>query len=136
LHLSSLAYQTADGGLLGSQAPAGNGDGNLDAAELLRIPVESLRDEDANGIYDRLESGAGFAIKQVVREGRQFTITWNCFPGRSYQIQSSSNLLTESWVDVPDAQVTAGELELESSHQITLGPAESARFFRVVLLPQ
>jgi hypothetical protein len=136
LHLSSLAYQTTDGGLLGSQAPAGNGDGNLDAAELLRIPVESLRDEDANGIYDRLESGAGFAIKQVVREGRQFTITWNCFPGRSYQIQSSSNLLTESWVDVPDAQVTAGELELESSHQITLDPAESARFFRVVLLPQ
>jgi hypothetical protein len=136
LYLSSLAYQTSDGGLLGSQAPAGNADGNLDTAELLRIPLESLRDEDANGVFDRLESGDGFAITEAVRLGNQFSITWKCFPGRVYQIQTSSNLLTASWVDVPAAQVTAGPADLEMTHQVTLDPSETARFFRVVLNPQ
>ena len=136
LYLSSLAYQTSDGGLLGSQAPAGNADGNLDASELLRIPLESLRDEDANGVFDRLESGDGFAITEAVRLGNQFSITWKCFPGRVYQIQTSSNLLTASWVDVPAAQVTAGPADLEATYQVTLDPSETARFFRVVLNPQ
>ncbi|MEY4245346.1 MAG: hypothetical protein RLZZ245_2931, partial [Verrucomicrobiota bacterium] len=114
----------------------GNADGNLDAAELLRIPLESLRDEDANGVFDRLESGDGFAITEAVRLGNQFSITWKCFPGRVYQIQTSSNLLTASWVDVPTAQVTAGPADLEATYQVTLDPSETARFFRVVLNPQ
>ena len=53
--LAALAYQTADGGLLAAQAPSGDGNGNVDTAELLRMPVEALRDEDADGTFDRLE---------------------------------------------------------------------------------
>jgi hypothetical protein len=55
LYLCTLAYQTADGGILGSQAPDRITDnGNVDTGELLMIPLEALRDEDANGIYERL----------------------------------------------------------------------------------
>ena len=38
IYLAAVAYQTDDGGQLASQAPDGNGDGNLDPDELMEFP--------------------------------------------------------------------------------------------------
>lgn len=135
LYLASLAYQTADAGILGSQAPAMIQDnGHVDQNELLAIPLEALRDEDANGTYDRLEPGIGFVVTSSGRTGDNFAISWNCFPGRSYKIQTSETLAGGSWTDVPGATFTAGSSEMSASLNIALNPAEPMRFFRVVLI--
>lgn len=136
LYLASLAYQTADAGLLGSQAPAMVSDnGNVDPDELLAIPLEALRDEDANGVFDRLEPNHGFVLTQSGRTGDQFNLTWNCFPGRSYKIQSSDTLAGGSWTDVPGATVTAGATDLSASIGVPINPADPRRFYRVFLIP-
>lgn len=135
LYLAALAYQTTDAGLLGSQAPTGNSDGNVDAAELLRIPLEALRDDDANGTYDRLEPGKSFVITQSAWAAGSFSISWKCFPGRSYKIQSCTDLLETSWVDVSGVLVTAGPTDLTASCELTISLTDTNRFFRVVLAP-
>lgn len=135
LYLTALAYQTADAGLLGSQAPAGNADGNVDPAELLRIPLEALRDEDADGTYDILEPNRGFAISQSGRSGNSFSLTWTSFPGRSYKVQTSTTLASGSWTDVAGSTTVGTANALTSSHVVTLDPADTQRFFRVMLVP-
>ena len=136
LYLAALAYQTADAGILGSQAPAAvTANGNVDLNELLRIPLEALRDEDANGIYDRLEPGKSFVITHSARSGNTFSLTWKCFPGRSYQIQTSNDLASSSWSDVPAALLIAGTTDLVMTHNLALAPGENKRFFRVMLVP-
>jgi hypothetical protein len=109
--------------------------GNVDPAELLVMPIEALRDEDANGTYDRLESGKGFLITQSERTGNTFSMTWKCFPGRSYKIQTSDSLSNSSWTDVPGVLVTAGATDLEANQNLPLDPLETMRFFRVMLVP-
>ncbi len=136
LYLTSLAYQTQDLGLLGSQSPAMIEDnGDVDPGELLRIPLEALRDDDANGVFDRLEPGKGFVITGCHHASDAFTLSWNCFPGRSYQIQTSADLAADTWTDVPGGLVTAGSTDMVSSRDITLDPHETRRFFRVMLIP-
>ncbi len=136
LYLAALAYQTADAGILGSQAPSTILDnGNVDANELLSIPLEALRDEDANGIYDLLEPGLGFMVTAADRNGNNFDISWNSFPGRGYKVQTSETLAGNSWSDVPGATVTAGPSQMGASVNLTLDPEEPRRFFRVVLIP-
>ena len=135
LYLAALAYQTADSGILGAQAPAMVTDnGNVDPDELLRIPLEALRDEDANGVYDRLESGAGFLITSHERSGGSFSLTWNAFPGRSYIVQGSATLHPESWQNLDN--VTASPVALSCSSTVPINPAlEPVKFFRVLLVP-
>lgn len=136
LHMAALAYQTEDAGLLGSQAPAMITDnGNVDPDELFVMPLEALRDEDANGSYDRLETGKGFVITQSGRVGNTFSLTWKSFPGRSYKIQTSTDLADGSWTDVSGGSVTAGATALDASHDVPLDPADGKRFFRVMLIP-
>ncbi len=134
LWLAALAYQTADGGVLASQAPAMTADnGDVDPDELLMIPLEALRDEDADGTYDRLQPGAGFRITSATATADGLSLTWNCFPGRSYQVQSSATPAAGSWADVPGGGATAGAADLTLSR--TLPRVGGASFFRVVLLP-
>jgi hypothetical protein len=134
IYLSALAYQTADSGILGAQAPAMITDnGDVDPDELLAIPVEALRDEDANGIYDRLEPGKGFSITGSASNGDVFSLTWSCFPGRSYRIQTCVNLSDNSWQEIPEI-ITAGAFDLTMSADVELDADEPTRFFRVMLV--
>ena len=136
LYLSALAYQTSDAGLLGSQAPAMVTDnGNVDPSEMLIIPIEVLRDEDGNGTYDLLEPGKGFVVTQSARTGNTFSISWKCFPGRSYRIQTCDDLTSGAWTNVPDSTFTAGPTETNASQNLTVDPMEPKRFFRVMLIP-
>lgn len=134
LYLASAAYRTADAGALAAQAPAGNGDGDIGPDELFAIPLEALRDEDANGIFDRLETGRGFVITKASRAGNSLSLTWNCFPGRSYRIQSGMELGTDC-TDIPGAPITAGPADLTATVALAVDPREPRRFYRIALVP-
>ncbi|MDP3851299.1 MAG: carbohydrate-binding protein [Luteolibacter sp.] len=135
LHLAALAYQTADAGLLGAQAPAMMTDnGDVDPEELLVMPLEALRDEDANGIHDRLETGGGFVITSHQRNENTFFLAWNAFPGRSYIVQGSTTMAPASWQNLET--VTASDIALSCSATLPINPMEEpVKFFRVVLVP-
>jgi chitodextrinase len=134
LHLAALAYQTTDGGLLGAQAPgAVTQNGNVDPDELLVIPLEALRDEDADGTYDILQPG-GFKITQHHKSENHIDLTWTSFPGRRYKVQTRTTLAGGAWADVPDSTIVAPEASLTTRMAITTD-AEPRRFFRVVLMP-
>ncbi|MDD3603714.1 MAG: alpha-amylase family glycosyl hydrolase [Kiritimatiellae bacterium] len=53
VYLASAAYENWDAGALTSQGPhMWDGGDNIDATELLRVPIDSIRDEDADGYFD------------------------------------------------------------------------------------
>jgi hypothetical protein len=136
LYLAALAYQTADGGVLAAQAPAQVGvNGDVDPGEILVIPLAAIRDEDGNGTYDRLESGKGFVITSYQKSGNQFSLTWNCFPGRTYRIEGSPDMTAGSWETVPGSTLTAGPQQMSATQAFNLDPGDTERFFRVALDP-
>ena len=91
-------------------------------------------DEDANGTYDRLESGSGFVITSHERNANSFSLTWNAFPGRSYVVQGSATMAPGSWQNLDS--VTAGGSQLSCSSTVPINPAEEpVKFFRVSLAP-
>jgi hypothetical protein len=136
LYLTALAYQTADGGLLGAQAPATIAAGNdVEASELFAVPLEVLRDEDANGIFDRLEPGVGFVVTEFNRVGNSLNLDWAAFPGRSYRVESSDDLAVGSWETVPGSETTAGPAESSLGISLEIPPGDPRRFFRVALDP-
>jgi len=143
LYLAALAYQTADGGILGSQAPAMVLDnGNVDPSELLVVPLAALRDEDADGTYDRLQTpsstnAAGqFRILSITRDAAgAITLRWVAFPGRSYRVESSATMAPGSWTDVAGADTTAGAMDLEAAAVLpAVDPPVERLFFRVKLV--
>jgi hypothetical protein len=99
------------------------------------MPLEALRDDDANGTYDRLEPGKSFVVTQSARLENTFSLSWKCFPGRSYKIQSCQDLLETSWADLPGVLITAGSADLTASCDLVIAPADTKCFFRVVLVP-
>ena len=136
LYLSALAYQTADSGVLAAQAPAPVvSNGLLEASEFFRIPLEALRDEDANGTYDRLESTGTFKITRLVQPGGSASVRWNVFPGRAYKLQTNTVLAPTGWVDVPGSETTAGPVDLDLLHTFTLPVGENRVYVRAVLIP-
>jgi hypothetical protein len=136
LYLTALAYQTADSGLLGAQAPATVIPGNdVEASELFAVPLEVLRDEDANGIFDRLEPGVGFVVTEFNRVGNSFNLDWAAFPGRRYRVEASDDLSPGSWETVPGSETTAGPAETSLGISLEIPPGDPRRFFRVALDP-
>ena len=133
LYLAAVAYQTDDAGSLVSQAPAGNGDGNLDASEFFMVPLEALRDEDADGIFDRLQANGLFRVTEIERQDSDSVrLRWNSFPGRSYRVET---LLSDgSWAPVTGSEVTASQSDIENEVVLTSQNADRG-IYRVVLLP-
>ncbi|MGB6221560.1 hypothetical protein [Haloferula sp.] len=134
LFLCALAYQTGDGGMLVSQAPdSSGGAGNVDADELIRMPLEVLRDEDANGLFDRLEPGKGFVITDLRREVDSLKLTWQAFPGRSYQVETLGEIGGE-WIGIPGLEIVAGEADGVLETLVPGGFEEARGFYRVKLV--
>jgi hypothetical protein len=130
IYLAAAAYATADGGLLAAQGPLGDGNGNIDPGEFMPLSISALRDENADGTYDRLDPALGFAILQVSRSNGVATLTWASVPGRTYQLEKCDQL-GGTWVSL-NAPVTAltGQLTLTA-----IDPTSSStRFYRVRLI--
>ncbi|MEO8044573.1 MAG: hypothetical protein ABI674_06670 [Spartobacteria bacterium] len=128
--VAAAGYETADGGHLVAQVPAGNGDGNIDPAEFLPLSIAALKDENADGTYDRLDPALGFQITQITRVAGITTITWTSVPGRTYQAESCDSLNGE-WTPL-NSPITAGVGELTLT---TSDPTDVlTRFYRVELV--
>lgn len=99
IFIAALAYQTQDGGLLAAQAPAGDGDGNVDPSEFLEVPVTAIRDSHANGVFDRLDPTRDFRLNLL--SGAP-TLDWPAVPGRTYTLLRAAALSGENagWTEV------------------------------------
>ncbi len=133
VYVAAAAYATADGGILSAQIPFGNGDGNIDPDEFLALPIAALKDENADGVYDRLDPALDFGITEITRADGVTTITWTSVPGHEYQAESSDTL-GDPWTAL-NAPLTAGPGQLTLS--TTDSTALPTRFYRVrLMIPQ
>jgi hypothetical protein len=130
IYVAAAAYKTGDGGVLVSQGPAGNGDGNIDASEFMPLSVAAITDRDEDGVYDRLEPTLGFVVNQVTRANGLTVISWNSVPGATYQIEGCDHL-GGTWV-VLSNEITAASWQLTLSfYDATSSPS---RYYRVDLM--
>ena len=114
----------------------------MDPDELLVVPLEALRDEDADGTYDRLETPSAanpagqFRILSIARDGAgAVTLRWVAFPGRAYRVEASTTLAAGSWADVAGPETTAGAMDLEATAVLpAVAPPVDRLFFRVRLV--
>ncbi len=129
IYVAAAAYATADGGQLTAQGPLGNGDGNLDPDEFLPLFIAAIQDENADGIYDRLDPNLGFLVTEITRTDGVTTISWASVPGRTYQVETCDEL-GGAWNPLNDP-VTASPGQLTAS--TTDDTALPSRFYRVRL---
>lgn len=133
IYLCAAAYQTADGGTLAAQCPAGSGP-NIDTNEFLVIPIAALRDSLGNGVFDQLDPARGFRILSAGASSAGHTLNWASMPGYSYQVLYADSLLN-SWSNLPGASNFAGPLQLNLSFTDAPPVSVTQRFYRVKLLP-
>ncbi len=89
-----------------------------------------MKDENADGLYDRLDPALGFGITQISRGNGVTTITWAAVPGRTYQLESCDGL-GGAWLPLnPPLSAAAGQLTLSSTDTAGL----TSRFYRVGLV--
>ncbi len=132
LYLAAAAYQTADGGALAGQCPAGSGP-DLDPAEFFVIPTAALLDNNADGKFDRLDPALGFRLQSLQAGGGGYAVNWAAMPGHTYQVVWA-DALGAGWSNLPGGLATAGPLQLFLSCT-DAPPASTQRFYRVKLLP-
>ena len=107
VYVAAAAYQTASGGVLTSQGPPGNGDGNVDPNEFLTLWTSAITDQFATGTYDWLNPNVAFRA-QITRQSNNgvVSISWPSVPGKTYQVEFT-NSLAGTWQPL-QSQMTAG----------------------------
>ncbi|MCU0789193.1 MAG: hypothetical protein MUC91_13585, partial [Verrucomicrobia bacterium] len=133
VYVAAAAYSTGDGGSLNAIAPTGSGP-HLDPGEFLALPTAALHDDNADGLYDRLDPNLGFRITRVRKEGNAAIIDWNTMPGRRYEVLASGSPATD-WNSLSGSTNTAGPLDLELSHTNIAAPSVLQHYYRIRLLP-
>jgi hypothetical protein len=130
LYLCAAAYNTTNGGALIAQAPAGNGNGNIESNEFLAVPFTSIRDSNGDGVLDNLDPNIGFIVQNAQPAGNGLTITWVSIPGKSYQVMYSDSP-SGGWTNLPNAQVTATSGQTSLSFADTSVTNGIQRFYKV-----
>jgi hypothetical protein len=133
LYVCAAAYQTADGGALAAQCPAGSGS-DIDPAEFYVIPTVALLDNNGDGTFDRLDPAVGFRLQGLQVESGGYVINWAAMPGRTYQVVGADALGT-GWSNLPTGLTTAGPFQLWLTCTDLPPPAAYQRYYRVKLLP-
>ena len=129
VYISALAYGTADGAALASQAPDGDSDGNVDPDEFLAVPVAALQDSAANGTFDRLDPARDFQVAPDL-SGNDPAVKWPAVPGRSYNVWRRSSLGTGDWEKLNQNPITAASGDDELQYDDTTASG-AANFYRV-----
>jgi hypothetical protein len=130
VYVAAAAYQTADGGLLAAQGPVGNNDGNIDPGEFMPILLAAIKDENSDGVFDRLDPALDFVISQISQTNGIRTISWNSVPGKTYQLEFCDQLGGQ-WFDL-NGPKSAGMADLTLSDQDSSNSL--GRFYRVRLV--
>jgi hypothetical protein len=133
IYLCAAAYQTADGGALAAQCPAGSGP-DIDPSEFFAIPTAALQDNNGDGKFDRLDPALGFTLQSVQHVSGGYVINWAAMPGHTYQV-IYAGAPGASWSNLPAGLTTAGPLQLLLSCTDVPAPPASQRLYRVKLLP-
>jgi hypothetical protein len=133
IHLAAAAYATGDGGNLVSLAPTGSGP-NVDPQEFLAIPIEALRDHNADGLFDRLDPALGFRLASLGVENGLLVHTWNVMPGRRYQLEVAPGV-SGPWTNAPGSLITARPLQLTLAFTNAINPSQPFLFYRLALQP-
>ncbi len=123
-------HDATDGGALAAQGPVGNGDGNIDPNEFMPLSIAAIKDENADGIYDRLQPAIDFVIAQVTQTNGTTTVIWNSVPGKTYQLEMVTNL-GDTWAALGNTvTATTGQIQLSQ----TDSSAVPGRFYHVRLM--
>ena len=133
IYLCAAAYITTDGGSLVAQCPAGSGP-NLDPGDFLAIPTAALLDNNADGLFDRLQPALDFKLLSAQTAAAGYAINWASMPGHSYQVISADTLGAGWSSNLPGSITTAGPLQLFLSYTDAPPPTASQRFYRIQLL--
>lgn len=130
VYVAAVAYGTTDGGGISSQAPAGNGNNNLEPGEFLRIPVGSVADRKLNGVYDILDTERSFSLgAPSFAPANRPVLRWPVVPGKSYLLQSRGTLDAGIWTNLQTTNSGSAQWEMEFTD--TNNPAGSG-FYRVI----
>jgi hypothetical protein len=106
IYVAAVAYQSSDasqtnaslGRVLGQVPAATVADDNITPDEFLAIPIRSVTDSAADGRFDVLVPGRGFAAEFLpASPGFQPGVRWKTVPGRTYRLWRSSDLSAGSW---------------------------------------
>jgi Tol biopolymer transport system component len=114
-------------------------DDNWERAHGGDLELEPGMDSDGDGLSNLQEYLAGtdpqdnssaLALAHFENDGESLTLQWQSIPGKRYQVQSSSNLGSNTWLDVGDP-ITA--VQTTTQQAALLGTA-SMTFYRVKLV--
>lgn len=138
VYLAAVAYQTEDAsvadatkGKINAQAPAGNGNDNLEPGEFFRVPVKCARDAAQNGTYDILDAARSFAVTNVsFNISNQTVLRWPVVPGKSYMVQGRGVLSSGAWTNLLNTNWGAGPTQWEMEFTDLTAPG-AARYYRV-----
>ena len=133
IYLCAAAYQTADGGALTAQCPAGSGP-DIDTNEFLVIPTVALHDFNADGQFDRLDPALDFRLLNTQAGSNGCALFWTSMPGRRYQVVYA-NSLGGVWSDLAGASNTAGPVQLLLNFTDAPPMMAGQRYYRIKLLP-
>ena len=131
VYIAAVAYNSPDGGGINSQAPAGNGNNNLEPNEFFRVPVRSARDTAQNGSYDILDAARAFAVTNVsFNPSNQAVLRWPVVPGKSYMVQGRSSFGSGAWSNLLVTPWGAGATQWDMEFTDLTAPA-GTKFYRV-----
>jgi len=133
IYFSTAAYTTPDGGSLVAQAPAGNGNNNIESNEFLAVPIAAITDSAGDGIFDNLDPKLGFVIRSAQSSVSGFTINWPSVPGKTYQV-ISCNQPGGTWTNMA-APITAGSGQSALSYTDTTATTVTQRFYKITPVP-
>lgn len=131
IYLAAIAFATFDGNGINGQAPAGNGNNNIEPSEFIAVPVAAIRDRALDGIYDILSPERDFAFTSATIDnlGRlQFNSL--AIPGITYALHRSTNLAIprSAWPGIASSSVPAGNFSVIITDP---QPANEARFYQL-----
>lgn len=141
IYVAAVAFETANAspsdislGRVLSQVPRATiADDDITPDEFLKVPVRSITDSAADGRFDVLVPGRGFAAEfSLSLPEEQPVLRWKTVPGYSYRLWRSSELAT-GWEDAGTHLASPGEWEALVPD--TRG-GSNRRFFRVELIEQ
>src|SRR5205814_7804551 len=113
IYLCAAAYQTADGGALAGTSMAGTGN-DLDPCKFFAIPTIALRDNNADGKFDRLDPNLDFLMLSIQHLEGGCALNWAAMPGQAYLVVSSE-ALTDSWSNLSASLSTDAPLQTSLS---------------------
>jgi|SRR6266850_5228784 len=102
------------------------GDGFVGFMREVKLYARGLSDTEIGAL-----SGASPVFQPLVRVGGTLTLTWSAIPGRSYQVEYSTNLNQNNWKNLSGTIIATNSTATTSD---ALGGG-GQRLYRAVLLP-